>query len=340
MAELSYSAQFDILLPQPDLIPWDRKKAVPKPSLLAQEVEAEAYRLTASTTFATQKRNWFSNRIWGVKDMGTALLFIGMHLACLAAPFTFSWQCVIFWYVTYCITGCFGIAMSFHRQLSHHSFTTSKWLEYFFAYCGVMTFEGKPTFWVSSHRFHHLQTDTPLDPHSPAEGFWWSHMGWVMDKLSKDHRAGCVVENNVDDMRSQRFYQHMEDWYWAHVWGSFLLLYVIGGWPALIWGGPLRVVSVWHGTFSVNSASHIWGSQPYKTGDLSRNLWWVAVVSFGEWHNNHHAFGFSARHGLEWWEFDVSWYIIRLLQKVGLAWDVHTPTPKQVEYQSVKAKSR
>lgn len=116
------------------------------PVLSIQQAEAEAYRLTASTTFAIQKRNWFRNRIWGMKDTGTALLFIGMHLACLAAPFTFSWQCLILWYVTYCITGCLGIAMSFHRQLSHHSFTTPKWLEYFFAYCGVMTIEVRTTY--------------------------------------------------------------------------------------------------------------------------------------------------------------------------------------------------
>ena len=253
---------------------------------------------------------------------------IAMHGAALLAPFCFSWSNVTLFMITYVITGCLGITLSFHRQLSHRSFQTPKWLEYALAYCGVWAVQGDPTEWVSSHRYHHLHTDTPLDPHSPYEGFWFSHMGWLLDNESTLERVHN--RSNASDMDAQPFYRWIQETYIWHVAAMFAGLFLLGGVPAMVWGGALRLCWVYHITWFVNSAAHVWGGQTYNTGDQSRNNWWVGILAFGEgWHNNHHAFEFSARHGLEWWQLDMSWYFIRSLELAGLAWDVKLPSEQQ-----------
>jgi stearoyl-CoA desaturase (delta-9 desaturase) len=155
-------------------------------------------------------------------------------------------------------------------------------------------------------------------------------MGWLLDNgttLERVHDRG-----NAKDLEDQPFYRWIRDTYSWHVAAQAALLYAFGGLGALVWGGALRLVWVYHITWFVNSAAHCWGSQSYDTGDLSRNNWWVSALAFGEgWHNNHHAFEFSARHGLEWWQFDVTWMVIRALQAVGLAKNVKLPSEKQKE---------
>ena len=226
--------------------------------------------------------------------------------------------------------GCLGITLSFHRQLSHRSFSTPKWLEYALAYCGVLAVQGDPIEWVSSHRFHHLHCDTPLDPHSPYEGFWWSHAGWLLDHDATMVRVGA--RGNTGDMDAQPFYTWITRTYPWHVAAQFAALYAFGGLPAVVWGGALRVCWVYHITWFVNSVCHVWGKQAYDAGDLSRNNWWVGLLAFGEgWHNNHHAFEFSARHGLEWWQVDMTWGVVALLKALGLAKNVKLPSEKQKE---------
>lgn len=175
--ELSYSAQYDQLFK----LPLDPKKIVPKPSKAAQQLEPDGRKVLLSDVFSTQKVNLFRNRTWASTDKQYIGFMLFIHGLCLAAPFTFSWPMVALFAVSYFVTGCLGITLSYHRQLSHRSFQTPKWLEYALAYCGVLAVQGEPMEWVSSHRYHHLHTDTPLDPHSPYEGFWWSHMGWLLD---------------------------------------------------------------------------------------------------------------------------------------------------------------
>ena len=157
------------------------EQVVPKPSKAAQTLEDQARKVALSDVFAVKKRNRFLQRSWEKTDFIYVAFMIFMHGLCLAAPFTFSWGMVALFLGTYAVTGCLGITLSYHRQLSHRSFQTPKWLEYALAYCGVLAIQGDPLEWVSSHRYHHLHTDTPLDPHSPYEGFWWSHMGWLLD---------------------------------------------------------------------------------------------------------------------------------------------------------------
>lgn len=322
-SEMSYSRQYDELFKTP----LNTKVPIQKPSREAQAAEPTGVNVLLSDVVATKKRSSFV-REWSNVDWVYAGFLGSMHLLCLAAPFTFSWPMLWLFFATYFVTGCLGITTSYHRQLSHRAFQTPKWLEYALAYCGVLAVQGDPLEWVSSHRYHHLHTDTPLDPHSPYEGFWWSHMGWLLDNSATIQRVG--VRTNAADLQSQWYYRFLQKTFAWHVVAQFVALFAFGGLPAVVWGGALRLVWVYHITWMVNSASHCWGTQQYNTGDLSRNNWWVAAVAWGEgWHNNHHAFEWSARHGLEWWQFDITWLVVRSLQAVGLATNVKLPTEKQ-----------
>lgn len=324
LRDLSYSQQYDIIFDGE----IDAKKVYPKPSREAQAEVGGAKKVPLSDVYGTTKRNLLLNRSWGKVDVTYIAFMVFIHGLCLFAPMTFSWPMVGLFAVTYLISGCLGITLSFHRQISHRSFATPKWLEYALAYCGVLAVQGDPIEWASSHRYHHLHTDTPMDPHSPYEGFWWSHMGWLLDNEATLTRVGR--RGNTADLEAQPFYRFIRDTYAWHVVAQFVGLYLLGGFPAVVWGGALRVAWVYHITWFVNSASHCWGSQSYNTGDLSRNNWWVGILAFGEgWHNNHHAFEFSARHGLEWWQYDATWAVISTLQKLGLATNVKLPTEKQ-----------
>ncbi|GFH06959.1 FA_desaturase domain-containing protein [Haematococcus lacustris] len=325
LAGLSYSQQYDLLF---QTKPLNIKQIVPKPDRQAQAAEPGSSKVLLSDVHAVPKRPSLFGREWNSTDMAYAAFIGGMHLLACAAPWTFSWPMVGLFFATYFISGCLGITLSYHRQLSHRSFQTPKWLEYVLAYCGVLAVQGDPSEWVSSHRYHHLHCDTPLDPHSPYEGFWWSHAGWLLDNKATIERV--YNRNNASDMDSQWFYRWLRDTYAWHVVAQFAVLFALGGLPAVVWGGALRVCWVYHVTWFVNSASHVWGSQSYNTGDLSRNNWWVGILAFGEgWHNNHHAFEFSARHGLEWWQVDVTWGMVWLLQRLGLATNVKLPSERQ-----------
>lgn len=322
--KLSYSKQYDELFSRPLLT----KKTVPKPSRSAQAQEPGAAPVLLSDVYKTPKRPLFFNRSWETTDIAYGGFILAMHGLALLAPMTFSWPMVKLFFGTYFVTGCLGITLSYHRQLAHKSFQTPKWLEYVLAYCGVLAAQGDPIEWASTHRYHHLHTDTPLDPHSTYEGFWWSHLGWVLDNKATLERVGD--RTNAPEMNAQPYYTFLQKTYGLHVAAMLGALYALGGLPALVWGGALRIVWVYHITWFVNSASHVWGYQSYNTGDLSRNNWWVGILAWGEgWHNNHHAFEFSARHGLEWWQFDVTWIVIRALQVVGLATNVKLPSEKQ-----------
>eukprot|EP00850_Spirogloea_muscicola_P007277 SM000036S13321 [mRNA] locus=s36:595281:597438:+ [translate_table: standard] len=272
---------------------------------------------------------------------------LAMHGAALAAPATFSWPAAASFAVLYVITGMLGITLSFHRNLSHRSFQVPKWLEYALAYCGVLAVQvialssdrsddlgddlaqGDPLEWVSSHRFHHQHCDTPKDPHTPYEGLWHSHMGWLLDDEATQARVGN--RGNVSDMAKDPFYRFIEKTYMYHIIGSGIILYSLGGLPFFVWGLALRTVWVYHITWAVNSACHVWGYQSWNTGDISRNNWWVALLAFGEgWHNNHHAFEYSARHGLDWWQLDPTWYCVKVLEAVGLATKVRYPSKEHM----------
>ncbi|KAL8171733.1 hypothetical protein V2J09_023537 [Rumex salicifolius] len=291
------------------------------------ELRPFSHRILLSDVVVEEPKRVFGvERKWNVLDSATLGVVVAMHLLALFAPFAFKWSALWVALGLYLATGLFGICLSYHRNLSHRSFKLPKWLEYLFAYCGVLALQGSPIDWVSTHRYHHQYCDSKKDPHSPLEGFWFSHMNWLFDTTTNISKR-CGEPSNVADLEKQAFYRFIKTTYVLHPLALGALLYAFGGFPYVVWGMAVRTVWVYHITWLVNSACHVWGNQAWNTGDLSRNNWWVALLSFGEgWHNNHHAFEYSARHGLQWWQIDATWYVIRLLQATGLAKDVKVPT--------------
>ncbi|KAI3875760.1 hypothetical protein MKX03_023683 [Papaver bracteatum] len=269
----------------------------------------------------SEKKGDFWNRV----NLGTLIV---EHVAVLFAPFYFTWNAFWVAVILYLVTLNLGLSLSYHRNLTHKSLKLKKPLEYLFAYIGLHCAQGDPMFWVSNHRYHHQFTDSVKDPHSPVEGFWFSHIGWALHNNYLREKVG--KSNNVMDLKKQAYYRFLRRTHLLHLLGLALLLYVFGGLPHLIWGMGVRIAAVQHSTFIVNSLCHTWGERPWNTEDLSKNNWVVGLLGFGEgWHNNHHAFQFSARVGLEWWQLDIPWYIIKLLEHLGLATNVKVPTEMQ-----------
>ncbi|XP_050944093.1 palmitoyl-monogalactosyldiacylglycerol delta-7 desaturase, chloroplastic-like [Cucumis melo] len=268
----------------------------------------------------------FGRRKWAKRDIFTASLILSFHIPCIFAPFYFNWSAFWVAFILYILTGLFGISISYHRNLSHKSFKLPKWLEYVFAYCGVHAVQGDPIDWVSTHRYHHQYTDTERDPHSPVQGFWFSYVMWTIDIITLTNKV-CPDPNNVADMENDAFYRFIRDTYLLHPIALGVLLYAVGGTPFFLWGMCVRSSMFMNVSFMVNSICHSWGKKQWNTNDSTRNNWWISLLSFGEsWHNNHHAFEYSARVGIEWWEVDIGWYVILFLQAIGLATDVKQPS--------------
>lgn len=255
-------------------------------------------------------------------DWFNVAFIAGVHIIALFGCLTFSWKALAVAAGLWWITGSLGIGLSFHRQLTHQGFRSSAWLKRFLAVCGTLAVQGGPIAWVAGHRLHHAHSDRENDPHSSKEGFWWAHIGWI---FRRDPRMGRLegYSRYARDLEGDPFILFLDRHYiWLQVALGLLLLWW-GGWSFLIWGIFVRLVYGWHCTWLVNSAAHMFGYQSYESRDESRNCWWVALLSFGEgWHNNHHAFPRMARHGVRWWELDMNYMAIRVLQLFGLVWDV------------------
>lgn len=257
-----------------------------------------------------------------------------LHLIALAAPFTFSWTGLLLCLILFYATGACGITLCYHRLLTHHSYKTFRPIRYFLTFLGTASLQGGPISWVATHRLHHQLSDEEDDPHSPTASFLWSHMLWIFYRLPGYERYKELrnYAKDLDKERCMRFFEKF-DWPINVVFSAaiFCVGAAVGGWSLgiswLVWGVALRIVLVWHSTWLVNSASHVWGYRNYKTADNSRNLWWVALITFGEgWHNNHHADQRSASHGHRWYEFDVTYFTIRIMEWFGLAKEVVKPT--------------
>jgi stearoyl-CoA desaturase (delta-9 desaturase) len=242
-----------------------------------------------------------------------------LHLGAFAGFFFFSWKALAVALGLYWMCTGLGISLGYHRLHTHRSYKLPRWIEYFFAICGTLTLEGGPIFWVATHRIHHQFSDKPGDPHSPRDGAWWSHIGWLIFGESK-HSNTKLMAKYAPDLAKDRFYVLLNDYHWMTVILMAALLYWIGGLPYMLWGSFVRIVFGLHATWAVNSATHLWGSRRFSTRDDSRNNLLVALITFGEgWHNNHHAHPTSARHGLTWWEIDFSWMQLRVLKALGIA---------------------
>ena len=252
----------------------------------------------------------------------TTFFMAAFHIGALAAVFVFSWNVFLLALVLWWVTGSLGIGMGYHRLLTHRSYKTPKWVEYFLTVCATLALEGGPIFWVATHRMHHQNTDKEGDPHSPHDGGFWSHMGWILTGRTMHNNSADLLPY-VPDLRKDKFHVWISRWHWLPITALGAILVVAGGWQSLLWGVFFRTVIGLHSTWLVNSATHMWGTRRFPTGDTSRNSFWVALLTFGEgWHNNHHAYPQAARHGLAWYELDLNWYGISVLRRLGLAWDV------------------
>ena len=274
---------------------------------------------TIPTTTENRKVNW-------VTTIALALF----HIGALAALFFFNWKAIALAAFLYWICISWGIGMGYHRLHTHRGYKIAKPLEYFLAVLGTMTLEGGPIFWVATHRIHHQRSDQPGDPHSPRDGAWWSHMGWIIYGESR-HNDTAAMAKYAPDMARDPFYRWLNSWHWVPLTISGAILLWMGL-PYFLWAVCFRVVLGLHSTWLVNSATHLWGSRRFLTRDDSRNNWWVALLTFGEgWHNNHHAHPVSARHGLAWYEIDVTWVQLWLLSKFRVIRNVKAVRLQELE---------
>jgi sn-1 stearoyl-lipid 9-desaturase len=253
---------------------------------------------------------------------------LGIHVGALAVfwPGAFHWAALAAAAVVFYATVALGISLCFHRVLTHRSLRLMKPLEYLLAIFGTLALQGDPIRWVAVHRKHHAHADREGDPHSIRAGFRWAHLEWVYR-----HNIALPTDQEMlhfaPDLYEQPFYRALQ---YLNIPLQVALgagLFALGGWSWIVLGIFVRLAISYHSTWLVNSASHMMGYRTYQTGDRSTNCWWVAVISWGEgWHNNHHAFPFSARHGLRWFEIDMTWWHIRVLALFRLADRIKVPS--------------
>ena len=256
------------------------------------------------------------------------LPFIGMHLACLA----------IFWVdvqpIDWILCGVlyvirmFGITAGFHRYFSHRSFKTSRGFQFFLAFLGQSSAQRGVLWWASKHRHHHKYSDTEQDVHSPVQhGFWYSHVLWIFSKQAR--KADYSV---IKDFRKYPELVWLDKWERLPPLVLGVSVWAIFGWSGLVVGFFVSTMFLFHGTFTINSLSHVFGKQPYDTGDSSRNNLFLAIITLGEgWHNNHHHFPSATPQGFHWWQIDVTYYILKLLSVFRLVWELRLPPAHVVE---------
>ena len=251
----------------------------------------------------------------------------GVHVLAVVglAILGFSWTGALLCLALY-LPRMFFVTGGYHRYFSHRSYKTSRWFQFLLALGATCTAQKGPLWWAAHHRLHHKMSDMPGDLHSVRQsGFWWSHHGWI---LSRD-----LEETDMSKIRDFAKYPELRwlDKYW--IVPPVLVgtaMFFIAGFFGLVWGFAVCQVLCWHGTFTINSLSHVWGGRRYATSDDSRNNPVLAIITLGEgWHNNHHHYQVAARNGFFWWELDVTFYVLRTLSLVGIVWDLH-PVPEHI----------
>jgi sn-2 palmitoyl-lipid 9-desaturase len=307
------------------------------PATISEEIaekrrQAKADTETLNASYSKQQLRW-GNVDWVV----TGFLFF-IHLGCFAAlvPAFFSWQALAICVVMHWVTCSIGICLGYHRYLSHKSMKLRAPAEFAVMLAGSLSGEGSPMMWAANHRMHHHKSDQEGDPHSPLIGPWWSHIMWLF-VARKEEDKQLLFRKYIPELLERPMMVFFEKTFPLWLWAQGLVLmgcgWALGGWQMgvsfLVWGMCVRMTAAYHSTWFVNSATHLWGYRNYDTRDESRNLWWVAILAYGEgWHNNHHAHPSVAPAGHRWWEVDITWWSIRALQMVGLAYDVRTKIPE------------
>ena len=305
--------------------------------------------IDATSAVATLPGDEDATRVRGV-DRVAAIWSVGVHLLALLVfvPWFFSWTGVLLLAAGIYLFGMIGINLAYHRLLAHRSFSCPRWLEHLLAMLGVCSAQGAPAWWVAIHRMHHHFADKEEDPHAPGRNFLWGHIAWITFQ-TEDMLGGHVTKRYAGDLLRDPLYVWLDKYWQGVALASWILLpaaALTGGLLAgmsaqaalqlassmFVWGVAARTVYVWHVSAFVNSASHLWGYRSYETNDNSRNNLFVGYFAHGEgWHNNHHADPQAAMQGRRAWEFDPVFWVIRLLARLGLAWDVVMPkSPRPV----------
>ncbi len=257
----------------------------------------------------------------GKVNVITSIPFVAFHLVPLLAIFTgVTWKAAILFVVTFW-GRMFFITGGYHRYFSHRSYKTSRAFQFVLAFGGGTAVQKGALWWAGRHRLHHRFSDQPTDPHTPKKGFWWSHMGWILcDETSSTPIDSIKDFNAYPELRFLNRYDVVPPLVLA------LACLAIGGWSGLVIGFFASTVALWHSTFLINSLAHVFGSRRFETTDTSRNNLWLALLTMGEgWHNNHHHAAYVARQGLTPGEIDATWYILLMLEKMGIIWGVKRP---------------
>ena len=254
----------------------------------------------------------------------SSIPFFAVHLFALVAVFfvPFHWSYVA-WALGLYYARMWAVTAGYHRYFAHRAFKTSRLFQFVLAFLAETSAQKGVLWWAANHRHHHRESDQPADLHSPLQdGFWWSHVGWILSDAYVETR-----EESIRDFARFPELRFLNRWYLLPPVVLAVGVYLIGGFPLLVWGFFVSTVLLWHGTFTINSLSHVFGSRRYKTTDTSRNNFLLALVTCGEgWHNNHHYHQNTANQGWFWWELDATFYVLKLLSALGLISDLRLPS--------------
>ncbi|MEO5928458.1 MAG: acyl-CoA desaturase [Candidatus Kapaibacterium sp.] len=275
------------------------------------------------------------------KSTGDKLLnigFVGIHVTCLLVIWAgISWTAVAVCVFLYLVR-MFAVTAGYHRYFAHRTYKTSRVFQFILGFMGATSLQNGPLWWAAHHRNHHRFSDTEQDVHSPVVGgVWWAHVGWILSKKFSAYDPKVV--HDLEKFPEIRWLNR------HYIWAAVLMaavLYGVGmilqheapqlhtsGFQLLIWGGFISTTILYHGTFTINSLAHMFGSRRFETSDDSRNNFFLALITLGEgWHNNHHRYLASERQGFYWWEIDISHYILKMLSWVGIVWDLKSPPAK------------
>ena len=259
---------------------------------------------------------------YAIPDWAKAGPFVVLHLSCLMVLFVpASTTAVVLCALAYFFR-MFGITAGFHRYFSHRSYKTTRFFQFCLAWLGCSALQRGPLWWSAHHRHHHRYSDMTNDVHSPVvQTFWYSHIGWI---ITND--ANNADWKNIKDMAKYAELRWLDRNHWIPGVVLAVVCYLIDGWSGLAWGFLLSTVILYHGTFTINSLTHLIGKRRFPTTDESRNHWILAIITLGEgWHNNHHYYQTSANQGFYWWEYDISFAMLRVLSWFGIVWDLRRP---------------
>lgn len=258
-----------------------------------------------------------------------------IHLATVWAFFRGTDLGLVTLAVVFYFVRMFAITAGYHRYFAHRSYKTSRAMQFILALLGTTATQKGPLWWASTHRVHHKYSDTERDVHSPKQrGFWYAHMGWWLGTEHEETKFSLIK-----DFAKYPELRFLNRFHWVGVLLAMAIAYAIRGFDGFLWGYVVSTCFLLHGTFTINSLSHVYGSRRFETTDTSRNNFWLALITMGEgWHNNHHYYQSSVNQGFYFWEIDASYYVLKAMSAVGLVWDLRKPPKHVLELGSSRAR--